>query len=148
MTKHIFRWLLVLWWFLLILCVAVALATEQFLPVELLNYLKTREEADPTTSDWVLFIAAIPLLVGLIAATIGLFSFKKWARILFVFVHIMSLALIPFSGPAILSESAEIICYFSNIVSGGILFTMYLPPIRSHFETDSTHSAVAESDKY
>jgi hypothetical protein len=37
-------------------------------------------------------------------------------------------------GPTVLSEWAAVLVYLDSILTGGIIFTMYLPPIATLFE--------------
>jgi hypothetical protein len=128
MTTKLFRQLIVAWWLIMLISVIVDLATEQYLPPELVYYL---ESAKPSTLEW---FATGFILIGVLVASIGLYRIKRWGRTLFLWVNVLSLILSPLFGVGISSGWALVGYGLSSILSGGILFTTYLPPIANHFD--------------
>ena len=138
MTPRLFRQLIVAWWALGIVCVLVILVTERYLPAELLHYIDSVANTDPTAFEWIIIALGFVLLLLLIAASIAAFRFKRWGRSLFLWINVVSLGFSPVFGESILSAYAATICYLYAVLTGGILFTMYLPPIGPFFESNDT----------
>lgn len=134
MTKTIFRRLIILWWCLAIVCIGVISATNKYLPTELASYLAAKAAVDPTPFEFAGIIIGLALLVASIIGSIGLYFFKSWSRDVFVLTNVLGLFLTPFFGPSVMSEWASGVCYFYTLLTGGLLFTLFLAPIKEVFE--------------
>ena len=126
--------MLVASWLLFVLWIAAYWITQPYLPEELRPYLYTISVKEPTTFDWAIIGAGMTLTVVSVVASIGVYLFRRWARWLFLWTNLIGIALSPLSGVLIASEWLSPIAYFLTYLTGGILFTMYLPPITVAFE--------------
>jgi hypothetical protein len=134
MTKTTFRRLIILWWSVGLVCIVVTLSTQKYLPSELSSYLAAKANADPTPIELTGIIIGVALLVALIIGSIGLYLFKAWSRDLFLLTNVLGLFLTPFFGPSVMSEWASGICYVSSLLTGGLLFSLYLAPMKGVFQ--------------
>ena len=134
MTKTTFRRLIILWWCVGIVCIVVTLSTEKYLPSELSGYLAAKANADPTPIEWTGIIFGLALSLAQIIGSIGLYLFKSWSLDLFVVTTLLGLFLTPFFGPWVISEWASGICYFYSLLTGGLLFSLYLSPMKEVFQ--------------
>ena len=136
MTPLIFRRLILIWWGFAVFGVAATIATERYLlPPELLNYLHSQEAVEPTAFDEVALAAGFAAALALIIASVGLYKFRPWGRWLFLWSNVVSLLICPLYGPTIQSGIASSFWYLDSLLTGGIIFSMYLPPIDQLFES-------------
>ncbi len=138
MSKLTLRCLLLLWWLLGFVCVVSTLTTQGQLPPALAEYVAAQAEAEPTQFDWAIIIFGFAGLLAMIVGSVGLFFFRAWGRETFVITNIIGVILSPFLGPVVMSEWTVTISYVCSILTGGILFSVYLPPIRQFFDGDRT----------
>ena len=137
MTRTIFRWMILIWWVLAIICIVVSAAGERYLlPSELASYIDSQAVAEETTFDLIVLAIAGFLLVAMIIASIGLYKFNGWGRTLFLWSNILSIAIFAAIGPFVSSGILGTISYVDSLLTGGILFTMYLPPIEQFFDKE------------
>jgi hypothetical protein len=134
MTKTTFRRLIILWWCIGIVCVVVTLSTEKYLPRELASYLAAKANAEPTAFEFSGIIIGLVVLLASMIGSIGLYFFKSWARDVFVLTNVLGLFLTPFFGPSVMSEWASGVCYLYGILTGGLLFSLFLPPMKGIFD--------------
>jgi hypothetical protein len=134
MTPWIFRGLILAVWALTALCVVVTLFTRQYLPPQLINYLDSVTSGGRTSFDWIMMGFSFFLLLLLVIASVGLYKFKGWGRTLFLWINVVSLAILPSHSVSIESGFVQAVYYLSVLLEGGLLFTMYLPPIGPLFE--------------
>ncbi len=134
MTSRLFRQLILAWWSLGIVCIAVTLITQRFLPTELVNYLDSVGKRDPTFIEWTAIGLGLGLFLVVVVASVGVFRFRRWGRSLFLWSHVLVLIPSVLVGESIMSGWAATFNYLYSILTGGILFTMFLPPIALFFE--------------
>ena len=111
--------------------------TARYLPPELVSYQDSVADAEPTIFDWWALAVGVFLLILFIVASVGLYGFKRWGRNLFLWTNVALLVISPAYGVSITSGLSSAVCYLDAMLTGGILFAMYLPPINSVFEADS-----------
>jgi hypothetical protein len=133
MTRHGFRRLIILQWMLGLASCVVTFATVPYLPPELRSYWESQARAELTNGDWVLFGVSMLLLVGSIIVYLGLYRFKPWAKSLLLPINVVALLLSPLYGPAVMTGWASALSYASTLVGGGVIFLVYLSPIRQMF---------------
>ena len=136
MTRQGFRRLLVLSWLIGVAAVVVSLATVPYLPSDLRHYLKAQSDAEPTTMDWVIFTVGLCLLTGHVITSVGIYRFRAWAKRLLLPINVIALLLLPLYGPSVMTGWASALNYLNGLVSGGILFLVYLSPVGRMFATD------------
>ena len=129
MTPKLFKQLLIAWWILGIVSIVVTLLTERYLPIELIAYLDSVAETEPSFVEWTALFVGFILFVAMIVASFGVFIFKPWGRMLFLWSNVFVLPLSPIFGPSVLSGWAVTVGFAWSVLTGGVLFTMYLPPI-------------------
>lgn len=138
MNPQLFKRLILLWWGMAIFLGIVTAVSQAYLPPELQNYLNSEAEKELEIFDYVMLGFSIVMSVVLIVASFGLYSFRPWARSLFLGASIvLALSGLVF-GPSVMSEWTGLVIHFDTILLGGLLFTMYLPPIATLFEQNET----------
>ena len=137
MNAQLFKRLILLWWCMGIIIAIVSAVTLAYLPPELQNFLNPEAEKELTTLDYVTLGFGVPMLIVLIVASFGLFSFRPWARPLFLLGNIVSALSSLLFGPSVMSEWTTVVVYLDIALTGGIVFTMYLPPIAELFEQNA-----------
>ncbi len=122
----VLRALLILQWILIVAGVALSLALESHLPVELQAWLKAQADGSITTTDWLLLFLGIPLLVVMIVGSVGLFMLRRWGAWLYLITTSLGTTLMPFTGPTVDHVVAdavdEIALIFSGVVIGIAFF--------------------------
>lgn len=110
-------------------------ATEKNLPPELLAY---RERAELTRLVMAGLVLGSFLALATLIASIGLFFAKAWARETFLLTNI-GVAFLPlvFFQPGIASVWAETAAYLHTLLTGGLLFSLYLPPLKELIDKTS-----------
>lgn len=133
MTRRGFRNLIILWWVAGISCVLVSLATNNYLPIELRNYLEALANAEPTLRDWIVIAIGFIVLIAAIVVTVGLYRFRPWAKSLLLPIHVIALMLMPFYGPSVMTGWASALSFLYSVLTGGLLFLVYLSPVGQMF---------------
>ena len=127
MTSKQFRFFLTLSWLLSLLSIVISFLAIDTLPIELREYIKIQQD-DPinTTREIIYFISGFPLIAGEIVSIIGLYLWKKWARILYIamFMYGFIVQLIG-NSPTIYPLLGEPFFTASNILSGIVICSMY-----------------------
>lgn len=135
MTPLVFRRLILIWWVLLIVSIVGAGVTESyFFPPELSNYQESVAARELTVFDGLAIALAVPISIGLIVGSIGSYNFKPWARTLFLWSNLLSLVPSFLSGASIETGFTSFFASLDMLLTGGLLFTMYLPPIGDIFD--------------
>lgn len=134
MTRKGFRKLILLWWLSDILGLVMYLATKKYLPMELTNYLERMTNAEPTTGDWIVIAVGLVVLVATIVVSVGLYRFRPWAKRLFLPIQIVALIVMPFYGPFVMTGWAYALGCLYSVLTGGLLFLVYLSPVSKMFE--------------
>jgi hypothetical protein len=103
--------------------------TEYLLPRNLQIYL--REDAQNTITEmerWFLIIATLAF-IGWCVSFIGLFTFKRWGRTLFLASNCIGIACTPIAGPAVYSGIAEMLNNLLDISIGVVMAISYFTPL-------------------
>ena len=74
------------------------------------------------------------LLIALFIAWIGLFLFWRPARLIYLVVTVLALAVMPFFGPYVETGLSYTLTEATSIVAGIILALIYWSPLRDLFE--------------
>ena len=85
--------------------------------------------AEPTVGDWVVIAVGFVVLVTAIVVSVGLYRFRQWAKRLLLPIHLMALILMPFYGPSVMTGWPYALCYLYAVLTGGLLFLVYLSPV-------------------
>lgn len=91
-------------------------------------------------SPWVLLAISAPFAVAAIASTIGLFYFRRWARILSLVVLGAGFAFTPFLGTTLTSGLSYALIEFAATTWGAVLAIAYCSPLSQRFlPVESAH---------
>lgn len=105
---------------------AVASFAMDTLPIEIRNYMLGKNNSMQTNLDFIYLTSELFLIVGIVAAYVGLYLWKKWARILFIFILFFGfLVQLIGNSPAIISPLAEPFYITSYILSGVVICSIY-----------------------
>ena len=129
-----FKKLIIIWWILVAILLPVSVVSQRYLPDELLVYIDRIANKQPELFDWIILGIGLGMLIAVIIASIGLYRLRHWGRKLFLWTHILSLAVSPALGPSVMSEWTATVCYLNLIVSGGIIFLSYTSPTSLSFD--------------
>lgn len=133
MSRKTFRFLVLLSWVIGLACIAVLYAGLRDLPPELQSYWDRRAAEPLKALDFVPFavlLVAFPLSV---AASVGLYRFKSWARPLYLLCAVGFLPLPPFE-PYFQTPFAASLGGIGTALYGFILALVYFSPLSQYFE--------------
>ena len=137
MNEARFKWFIIVWWLSAILGIIATFIEDRFLPAELISFRTAQANSEPTVFDWIGITLAVPLFIALIIGSIGLYRLKAWGKMTFVVVNVLGLTLSPFFGPSVMSELTSGVWYFHSLLTGGLLFSLFLPPMNEVFAKGS-----------
>jgi hypothetical protein len=106
---------------------------ERHLPEPLREYLAAESESWSSTDTAVLLIA-VPVLIALIVAWIGLWRLWPPARPLYLYSWIASIVIVAFTGPAVSSAVGYMFGEGAILAAGFILGLIYFSDLRHAFE--------------
>jgi hypothetical protein len=99
-------------------------------------------EGSFTMRDWMTIGIGIPLVIALLASSIGLFFFRPFARPLYLATTLGSILIVPlYGGPYVVSGWMQTLDDIGLILSGVILATIYWSPLKELFEKRRESSA-------
>lgn len=134
MTASRFRLLLAVYCVLFIAGIAVS-----FIPGGYSQALTTAYENEPAPlwmdHFWPFLGVVAVLLIAMLVSYAGMFFFKAWARTLALVTTIISIVLIPISGPSLTSAAEETLFETSSILWGVILALAYWSPVSDRFSS-------------
>lgn len=104
--------------------------------MELRNYLEGMANAEPTVGDWIVIAVGFVVLVAAIVISVGLYRFRLWAKRFLLPIHIVALIVMPFYGASVMTGWAYALCYLYSLLTGGLLFLVYLSPVSQMFEAN------------
>jgi magnesium-transporting ATPase (P-type) len=119
------------------------------LPHELQRYLSSQQQNMDAVNNTiaafeVLFIIVITVLVTVFY--IGVWNFKRWARILFIVLTVFLLLVTPLIGePIITVPWAYMFSSVSTMLWGMLLVLMYTAPIKYYFSKSDENSPINQS---
>lgn len=79
---------------------------------------------------------AFAVFVCAVIVSVGLYRFRPWAKNLLLPIHIVALILVPFYGPNVMTGWAYTMTYLYSVLTGGLLFLVYLSPVSYMFESN------------
>ncbi|MCF6211895.1 MAG: hypothetical protein L3J88_10725 [Gammaproteobacteria bacterium] len=83
-----------------------------------------------------LFIYGTVFLLWILSA-IGIFFFQNYGRILFLFMYILSIFMIPFFGVSVSAPIESLMFAISDILDIAIITLAYFSPLSGYFKTRS-----------
>ena len=93
------------------------------------------ENAEPTVRDWIVYAIGLMVLIAAIVVTFGLYHFRPWAKRFLLPTHVVALILMPFYGPSVMTGWASALSFLYSVLTGGLLFLVYLSPVGLMFGT-------------
>jgi len=134
-AKRQLRILIVLNWLLTIIAAIVFLSTRTSLPTELKTYLENQKSLGESSADGIFLWVDVSLLVFAIAASIGLFLFKRWARNFLLAIYLFSVLLIPTRAVYINTGWAQLMFSLADMTGGMILALVFFSPLSALFDS-------------
>ena len=137
MSRKTFRFLILLNGLLIAACFVVFFFERQHLPPELRQYLdsKTASADEPlTAAEIVLGVYSLVYIALEVAAAVGLYRFRSWARPLYVFCLIFGLFPLPPYEADVGTPFTTTLAYLSFVLSGFVLALLYFSPLGQYFK--------------
>ena len=116
-------------WMLVVLLIVCEFALDLPLPAELHGYLEREQEGNWRALDIVLLIAIVVLLPLTIAASVGLWRFRRWGRSLYAILSVIGFLLLPLYGSVVAHSLVYTLEELAVFVSGTIIALSYYAPI-------------------
>lgn len=116
-----------------LLAMYVDFALASSLPAPLQTYLLTRSRGPFDFGDVFALSVIVPLFVALVVAWIGLWMLKRWARVLYTALVVVSLVVTLFVGPIVTSALGAMLYSASSLAAGVILGIIWLSELRTSF---------------
>lgn len=141
MTRNLFRLLLLL---SLSLCIVSAVMDMLFpnLISPAITAAVENEALPPITESAWFVTVAITLVIASIICTIGLFFFRRWARIGALYTTVLFFGAYPIFGASVMSGWASALNEASLILWGAVLAVAYFSPIQDQFISSGANPAV------
>ena len=77
------------------------------------------------------------MLAAYSVITIGLFFFYSWARLSFLVITAVSVALVGLQGIAVIPPMDGLLVYITNLIDGALIVFMYLTSISNRFKNNA-----------
>ena len=107
------------------------------LPIELQSYLEIAGNDLTDNEALAILISAAIFLILAVVSTVGLWSFKKWARTLHIVGIIISLLLTPILSPVIMNGWEVMFSDISLILGGLLLAMMFSGEVGAMFRSEA-----------
>lgn len=131
---------------LAVLSSVAASMTEGLLPEPLRGYASGETEMITTQSLLLMFLG-VPLIVGLLVASVGLFFFWRPARMLYLICVVFGIALVPLAGPYVDAGYGELLEDVASMISGAILALAWFSPLAQVFDRKRTPPPTPQSQQ-
>lgn len=105
---------------LIVISIVLSMVLQPFLPEPLRAWLAQNEQ-QLRPADLALFALFVPLLIALVVASVGLLLLKRWAAWLYLYVNVLGLLLVPFTGPTVEHAVAETFSEAGTMLGGVVL---------------------------
>jgi hypothetical protein len=126
MTSKQFRTLIGCYLACVVLAIFGHVFTAEQLPVALRDYVKMADQ-----STWMASWVGVTYLVAATASTIGLITFKAWARPSFALVAVFGA--MPWDGHTVYPALEYLFINLEFMLAGAIVASAYWAPVRSRF---------------
>ncbi len=90
-------------------------------------------EGEPRAALFVALAIGVGFVAAYIAALIGLFFLKRWARTLYLAMFIGGVILLPLMGAAITTPVAALVDYLLAACTGAIVALLFVGPVQERF---------------
>jgi hypothetical protein len=145
--KKILRILITLNWATAIAAVIVFLATRQYLPTELTPYFESRRRLGATQFERVVVWIEIVLFFFSVADSVGLFLFRRWAKLLLIPLYTVATLLIPTDAVYIQTGWERMLFGISTLFGGMIIALVFFSPLAEVFDLKPDTERFAGSKK-
>lgn len=143
--KKILRILIALNWATAIVAVIVSQAARQHLPTELTSFLESRQRLGATQFEKVVVWVEIVLFFFSIADSVGLFLFRRWARLLLLPLYIVATLLVPANAVYIQTGWTRMLLGISTLLGGMVIALVFFSPLAEVFNIKQTNERVDRS---
>lgn len=134
-SKRALRISIVVQWTLIAAAVAIGFYEEGNLPEALRSYIIDQTNKPISQTEIVVLVLTIPLLIGGIISSVGIYRLKSWARTPYVTCSILITFIFLFLGPAVTPPIEGTLEYLANAVEGFSIALMYFSSARESFES-------------
>jgi hypothetical protein len=145
--KKIFRILIVLNWATAIAGTIVYVTTRGSLPVELTPYLESRTRLGVTQFERAILWTETVLFMVSVVDSIGLFHFRRWARMLLVPLYVIATLLLPTNAVYIQTGWTRMLFSMSTVIGGMIIAMVFFSPLAAVFERVPDAEQVVEPER-
>jgi hypothetical protein len=130
---------ILLQWLLFPIALYLHFTLEKYLPSQLQSWLQYQAKADITSSDLLMIFGLLLLIPGLILGSVGVYEFKRWGAITYLFSVALSLLLLLFSGPIVEHAIIYIVYELSSLVEGVTITLIFVTGmLNSHDQNRGT----------
>jgi|SRR5688500_18716296 len=114
--------------------VVVDFAFASRLPEPLRDYVESESEAAWSTSDTLLVVSWLPILIGIVAGWIGLWRLWPPGRSIYLCSWLASVVVTAFCGPVVSLAPATVLLEVSTLAAGLTIGLIYFSELRHAFE--------------
>jgi hypothetical protein len=126
---------IVVQWILIAAAVVFGFYEEGNLPETLRSYISEQDNMPITRTEIVVLCLAIPLLIGEIISSVGIYRLKSWARTPYVACSVLITFVFLFLGPVVTPPIEGTLQYLANAIEGFVIALMYFSAVRESFES-------------
>ena len=127
--RLVLRALIAIEWLLIFAMVVCVFTVELPLPAELQDYLIREDERPFSPSDHAWLIAGAAVLIASVAASVGLWFYRRWARLLYAVNVLAGVAMTLFGPPIVEHPLVTALGELSSVLAGAIVAMAYYAPI-------------------
>jgi hypothetical protein len=128
---------ILLQWLLFPIALYLHFTLEKYLPSQLQSWLQYQAQADITSSDLLMIFGLLLLIPGLILGSIGVYKFKRWGAITYLFSVALSMLLLLLSGPIVEHAITYSIYDLSSLVGGATITLIFATSILNPHDQNS-----------
>ena len=136
-TIKTLRLTIIMQWFFIIVGSTIGIYEEQYLPVELLNYINAEAEAEFTNFELAIFSISVLMILALLYTSVGVYRLRPWARKPYTIIIFSIVIAYLFIGVEIITPISASLDYFGTLTMGVTLGILYFSDSSSNFDTTS-----------
>jgi hypothetical protein len=128
---------ILLQWLLFPIALYLHFTLEKYLPSQLQLWLQCQAQADITSSDLLMIFGGLLLIPGLILGSIGVYKFKRWGAITYLFSVASFMLLLLLGGPIVEHAITYSIYDLSSLVGGATITLIFATSILNPHDQNS-----------
>ncbi|MDO8995339.1 MAG: hypothetical protein Q7U77_01810 [Sediminibacterium sp.] len=134
-----------------VLLIIAAGVVDWLIPSLISQTLTSALENEPVPSllenyPFISLAVLLPWLIAVLASTVGLLFFKRWARSMALYSTLIGLTLYSFFGPTLSSALASALTDASSLAWGAVLALAYYSPLSDRFAIKKSANTAFERD--